>query len=352
MLFSMTTEYDHRFLACGLWPRPEIKPRDDRPGRPPLTPRGPYPLSVTSRNPGVRRLPHPHQSPPAGGPPGAAELPAAVRPRQKESEVSPVVDSSQSPLSGLGRPRRRDLRAGLGERRRRAGGAHRGAEPPRPPAGPAAVIGKSPRRKAGALLWGQKRMFGSGGEEGGGPGLCNKKNSLTCSVRLWCAGRGPSPPRSSRQSAGLSGPAGTQDGRHVRVAVPASAGAPWGGSPPLRPRPLLRLPVSAAGGGRLCSFSSPFRHRFRVFRIFAIKKRLHVSVKPWCAGRGPSTRALPDSPLDCRARPGRRTAGRAVRVPSGKKLRAFRIFAIKKRLHVSVKPWCAGRDSNPRPSDS
>lgn len=38
MLFSMTTEYDHRFLACGLWPRPEIKPRDDRPGRPPLTP--------------------------------------------------------------------------------------------------------------------------------------------------------------------------------------------------------------------------------------------------------------------------------------------------------------------------
>ena len=46
MLFSMTTEYDHRFLACGLWPRPEIKPRDDRPGRPPLTPevRIPCPL--------------------------------------------------------------------------------------------------------------------------------------------------------------------------------------------------------------------------------------------------------------------------------------------------------------------
>ena len=46
MLFSMTTECDHRFLACGLWPRPEIKPRDDRPGRPPLTPevRIPCPL--------------------------------------------------------------------------------------------------------------------------------------------------------------------------------------------------------------------------------------------------------------------------------------------------------------------
>ena len=46
MLFSMTTEYNHRFLACGLWPRPEIKPRDDRPGRPPLTPevRIPCPL--------------------------------------------------------------------------------------------------------------------------------------------------------------------------------------------------------------------------------------------------------------------------------------------------------------------
>ena len=96
-------------------------------------------------------------------------------------------------------------------------------------------------------------------------------------------------PRSTKSSAGAFGArperrtAGT-----LRVAVPASAGAPWGGSPPLRPRPLLRLPVSAAGGGRLCSFSSPFRHRFRAFRIFAIKKRFHVSVKPWCAGRGPS----------------------------------------------------------------
>ena len=149
--------------------------------------------------------------------------------------------------------------------------------------------------------------------------------------------KGPLYPRSSRQSAGLSGPAGTQDGRHVRVAVPASAGAPWGGSPPLRPRPLLRLPVSAAGGGRLCSFSSPSGEILRAFRMIAIKKRLHVSVKPWCAGRGPSPRALPDSPLDCRARPGRRTAGRAVRVPSGKKLRAFRIIAIKKQPYMFCK---------------
>ena len=29
-----------------------------------------------------------------------------------------------------------------------------------------------------------------------------------------------------------------------------------------------------------------------------------------------------------------------------------RKMAIKKRFHVSVKPWCAGRDSNSRPSDS
>ena len=43
----------------------------------------------------------------------------------------------------------------------------------------------------------------------------------------------------------------------LRVAVPASVGAPWDGTPPLRPLPLLRLPVSAAGGGRLRSCSSP-----------------------------------------------------------------------------------------------
>ena len=30
-----------------------------------------------------------------------------------------------------------------------------------------------------------------------------------------------------------------------------------GGACPLRPRPLLRLPASAAGGGRLCSCSNP-----------------------------------------------------------------------------------------------
>ena len=178
MLFSMTTEYDHRFLACGLWPRPEIKPRDDRPGRPPLTPevRIPCPLLPETLVYGVCRTL-------TKVPRLAARLvPLSYRLRfvrgKKKREVSPVVDSSQSPLSGLGRPRRRDLRAGLGERRRRAGGAHRGAEPPRPPAGPAAVIGKSPRLPAGALLWGQKRMFGSGGEEGGEPGLCNKKTAL------------------------------------------------------------------------------------------------------------------------------------------------------------------------------
>lgn len=37
---------------------------------------------------------------------------------------------------------------------------------------------------------------------------------------------------------------------------PALGGAPWGGAGPLRPAALLRLPVSAAGGGRLRSNSS------------------------------------------------------------------------------------------------
>ena len=62
------------------------------------------------------------------------------------------------------------------------------------------------------------------------------------------------------------------------------------------------------------------------------------------------SRALADSPQDCPPRPGRRAAGRAVRVPS----RDFRKRQKKKRFLVSLEPllWCAGRDSNPRPSDS
>ena len=46
MLFHLTTEYEHRHLACALWTRPETKPKDGRPGRPPLTPevRVPCPL--------------------------------------------------------------------------------------------------------------------------------------------------------------------------------------------------------------------------------------------------------------------------------------------------------------------
>ena len=82
---------------------------------------------------------------------------------------------------------------------------------------------------------GQKRMFGSGGEEGGEPGLCNKKQPY-----MFCKAvvrrKGPLSPRSSRQFAGLSGPAGTQDGR--------------------------------------TSFSSPSGEILRVFRIFAIKNGL------------------------------------------------------------------------------
>ena len=50
----------------------------------------------------------------------------------------------------------------------------------------------------------------------------------------------------------------------LRVAVPASVGAPWGGTPPLRPLPLLRLPVSAAGGGRLRSCSRLRLHQLNI----------------------------------------------------------------------------------------
>ena len=39
-------------------------------------------------------------------------------------------------------------------------------------------------------------------------------------------------------------------GRHPRVAVGASCGAPWGGACILRPLPLLRLAASAACGGQ------------------------------------------------------------------------------------------------------
>ena len=55
------------------------------------------------------------------------------------------------------------------------------------------------------------------------------------------------------------------------------------------------------------------------------------------------SRALADSPQDCPPRPGRRAAGRAVRVPS----RDFRKRQKKKRFLVSLEPllWCAGRDS-------
>ena len=42
-----------------------------------------------------------------------------------------------------------------------------------------------------------------------------------------------------------------------RAAAPASGGAPWGGACLLWPLALLRLPVSAAGGGRLCSCLNP-----------------------------------------------------------------------------------------------
>ena len=62
-------------------------------------------------------------------------------------------------------------------------------------------------------------------------------------------------PRANKQSTGLfvarcGAPPCTGRG------CPASGGAPWGGAGPLRPAALLRLPVPAAGGGRLRSNSS------------------------------------------------------------------------------------------------
>ena len=52
------------------------------------------------------------------------------------------------------------------------------------------------------------------------------------------------------------------------------------------------------------------------------------------------SRALADSPQDCPPRPGRKAAGRAVRVPS----RGSRKQQKKKRFCVSTKPllWCSG----------
>ena len=44
----------------------------------------------------------------------------------------------------------------------------------------------------------------------------------------------------------------------LRVAVPASRCAPWSGACALRPPPLLRLAVSAAGGARLHSLRQNF----------------------------------------------------------------------------------------------
>ena len=90
--------------------------------------------------------------------------------------------------------------------------------------------------------------------------------------------KGPLSPALPKAPQELLVPAGLYGG-HVRVAVSASAGVPWGGSPPLRPRPLLRLPVSAAGGGRLCSFSSPSGEILRAFRIIAIKKQPYMFCK-------------------------------------------------------------------------
>ena len=89
---------------------------------------------------------------------------------------------------------------------------------------------------------------------------------------------------------------------------------PLEGSCPLRPRPLLWLPVSAAGGGRLRSFSRPFP---RCSENNKKEEVLHFcktsSLVRW---KGPLSRALSDSPPDCRTRPGRKPAGRAFRVPS------------------------------------
>ena len=88
------------------------------------------------------------------------------------------------------------------------------------------------------------------------PRKIKKVTVMQYSDLFWC-GRGDSPSRALKTvrrtvfarrdaSGGLCTGCGARIGRR-----------PLGGACPLRPRPLLRLPVSAAGGGRLCSCSDP-----------------------------------------------------------------------------------------------
>ena len=113
------------------------------------------------------------------------------------------------------------------------------------------------------------------------------------------------------------------------------------GTCPLRPRPLLRLPVSAAGGGRLRSCSRPFPRQPGNKQK---KKKPYVSAEllSWCAER--------DSPAHFPTV--RRTVGpgRDANRPDvlfSSLSEATREQTKKKKPYVFVEllSWCAERDS-------
>ena len=97
--------------------------------------------------------------------------------------------------------------------------------------------------------------------------------------------------------------------------------------------------VPETQGGRT-GCSSPFRRLPKATKKEEVlRSHKTSSLVRW---KGLS-RTLTDSPQDCPPRPGRKAAGRAVRVPS----RGSRKQQKKKRFLVSLEPllWCAGRDS-------
>ena len=164
MVFVLKTEYDSRQLACQLSSRPEIKAKKGRKGRPPLTPElhVPCPFLSESLVYGVCRCI-------SKSPRLTAQLvPLSYRLRFAEQAAgpSPLLVCPASLPSGLGRPGRLPVCAGVGQRPGGHGGPHRGAEPVRPgsplsppikekePPGPAAFR----RRPGGSAIAGTRAV--------------------------------------------------------------------------------------------------------------------------------------------------------------------------------------------------
>ena len=125
---------------------------------------------------------------------------------------------------------------------------------------------------AGSLLW---RIYAKPVERDLDPAAFSLsritaiKNSPTLCVRLSFVTVKPLPPHRRGffpTPRGLSRPALTGCGARI-------GRRPLDGTPPLRPRPLLRLPVSAAGGGRLRSCSRPPMVHQLYFLDYSNKKR-------------------------------------------------------------------------------